>query len=137
MSNPISLRATPLPTGYRDIHDNPRPVRAGLDPYDKPVCDDRGSHYCNPPTFAVLMAPLADPFRFDYDRVTPVQIFNPIDGSPLTVDLKVVRVRMAADIIGGLQHHDFVTWLQPEGGRQPRDSSSNDGDFHRQGPKLR
>lgn len=45
-------------------------VRAGLDPYDKAVCDDRGWHYCYPPTFAVLMAPLADPFRFEYDRVS-------------------------------------------------------------------
>lgn len=45
-------------------------VRAGLDPYDKAVCDDRGWHYCYPPTFAVLMAPLADPFQFDYDKVS-------------------------------------------------------------------
>lgn len=45
-------------------------VRTGLDPYDKAVCDDRGWHYCYPPPFAVLMAPLADPFRHEYGRLT-------------------------------------------------------------------
>jgi hypothetical protein len=40
-------------------------VRAGQDIYDKRVCDDRGWHYCYPPPFAILMAPLADPFRWD------------------------------------------------------------------------
>jgi alpha-1,2-mannosyltransferase len=38
-------------------------VRAGLDLYE--VCDNRGWHYCYPPTFAILMAPLADPYPWD------------------------------------------------------------------------
>ncbi len=40
-------------------------VRTGQDPYDKTVCDDRGWHYCYPPPFAILMAPLADPFGWE------------------------------------------------------------------------
>ena len=40
-------------------------VRAGLDLYAKNTCDDRGWHYVYPPPFAVVMVPLADPFRPD------------------------------------------------------------------------
>jgi hypothetical protein len=41
-------------------------VRAGEDIYA--VCDNRGWHYCYPPPFAVLMAPLGDPWPWTADR---------------------------------------------------------------------
>jgi alpha-1,2-mannosyltransferase len=36
-------------------------VRTGLNPYDTP--DDRGWHYLYPPTFVLMMLPLADPIK--------------------------------------------------------------------------
>jgi alpha-1,2-mannosyltransferase len=37
-------------------------IRVGQDPYT--VTDNNGWHYCYPPTFAILLAPLADPYPF-------------------------------------------------------------------------
>lgn len=38
-------------------------VTAGKDLYT--VTDDHGWHYCYPPTFAILLVPLAEPYQFD------------------------------------------------------------------------
>ncbi len=43
-------------------------ARQAGDLYAVTTCDDRGWHYCYPPPFAVLMAPLADPFVWVTDR---------------------------------------------------------------------
>jgi len=40
-------------------------VRTGQDVYAKSTCDDHGWHYCYPVTFAVVLAPLADPNGWD------------------------------------------------------------------------
>ncbi|MFO0850175.1 MAG: glycosyltransferase family 87 protein [Gemmataceae bacterium] len=39
-------------------------VRTGVGIYDAVTCDDNGWHYCYPPPFAIVMAPLADPYRW-------------------------------------------------------------------------
>ncbi|MGL6076540.1 MAG: glycosyltransferase family 87 protein [Fimbriiglobus sp.] len=40
-------------------------IRKGQDIYALTTCDDNGWHYCYPPTFAIFMVPLADPFRWE------------------------------------------------------------------------
>ena len=43
-------------------------VRVGAPIYAADTCDDNGWHYCYPPPFAIVMVPLADPYRWVTDR---------------------------------------------------------------------